>query len=71
VAVKATLIVHANLSEDTVYNLTKALFEHRGEIAVGHARGNDINTSYAVDGIGNVPFHPGAARYYREIGAIR
>jgi hypothetical protein len=71
VAVKATLIVHERLSDDTVYNMTKALFEYRSEIATGHARGNDINASYAVEGIGNVPFHPGAARYYREIGVLR
>ena len=71
VAVKATLIVHSRLSDETVYNLTKALFENRAAIAIGHARGGDISASYAVEGIGNVPFHPGAARYYREIGVLR
>ncbi|MCL2791647.1 MAG: TAXI family TRAP transporter solute-binding subunit [Spirochaetaceae bacterium] len=71
VAVKATLIVHESLSEDTVYKMTRALFEYRSEIAVGHARGNDLNAAYAVEGIGNVPFHPGAARYFREIGVLR
>ena len=70
VAVKATLIVHESLSDDTVYKMTKALFEHRELIALGHARGQDINASYAIEGIGNVPFHPGAARYFREIGAF-
>jgi len=71
VAVKATIIVHADLSEETVYKLTKAIFEHQADIALGHARGNDLSTSFAVDGIGNVPFHPGAERYFREIGALR
>jgi TRAP transporter TAXI family solute receptor len=71
VAVKATLIVHENLSDDTVYNMTRALFEYRSDIALGHARGNDLNAAYAVEGIGNVPFHPGAERYFREIGVLR
>jgi hypothetical protein len=71
VAVKATLIVHADVSENTVYRMTKALFENSAEIALGHARGNDIDASYAVEGIGNVPFHPGAIRYFREIGVMQ
>ncbi|MDR2542587.1 MAG: TAXI family TRAP transporter solute-binding subunit [Treponema sp.] len=71
VAVKATIIISASLPDDGVYKLTKALFENKADIALGHARGHDIDAVYAVDGIGNVPFHPGAERYYREIGVIR
>jgi hypothetical protein len=65
------LVVSEGLRDDTVYNLTRALFQYRSEIAVGHARGNDIDSAYAVEGIGIIPFHPGAQRYFREIGALR
>jgi TRAP transporter TAXI family solute receptor len=69
VGIKATLIVKADLSENTVYTLTKALFENR--TAIAHAKSAEISPATAVQGIINVPWHAGAARYYREIGAMR
>ena len=69
VGIKATLIVKADLPESTVYTLTKALFENRTQIA--HAKSAEISPASAVEGMGSVPWHPGAARYYREIGALR
>jgi TRAP transporter TAXI family solute receptor len=70
VAVKATFIVSNKLSEDTVYRLTKSLFENKAKIEVAHAKGAELSPSYAVEGI-SVPFHPGAEKYLREIGALR
>jgi len=70
VAVKATFVASNDLSEDVVYNFTKALFENKDEIAVAHAKGAEIDTTYAVDGI-DVAFHPGAEKYFKEIGAIK
>ena len=70
VAVKATFIVHPKLSEDTVYKLTKALFESQSQIAAAHDKGKELSVSYAIDGI-SVPFHPGAIKYYKEIGAMK
>jgi TRAP transporter TAXI family solute receptor len=69
-AVKATFIVSTRVSEETVYQLTKNLFENKALIEAAHAKGRELSTSYAVEGI-SVPFHPGAARYFREIGALR
>jgi TRAP transporter TAXI family solute receptor len=70
VAVKATFVVSNKLTEDTVYQLTKTLFESRDEIIGAHAKGSELSTAYAVDGI-SVPFHPGAEKYFKEIGALR
>jgi TRAP transporter TAXI family solute receptor len=70
VAVKATFIVSSKLSEDTVYRLTKTLFESKPQIQAAHVKGNELSTSYAVEGI-SVPFHSGAVKYLREIGAFR
>ena len=69
VAVKATFIVSAKLSEETVYQLTKNLFENKQLIEKAHDKGKELSSSYAIEGI-SVPFHPGAQRYYREIGAL-
>ncbi|MDR0589694.1 MAG: TAXI family TRAP transporter solute-binding subunit [Spirochaetaceae bacterium] len=70
VAVKATFVVSKRLSDDVVYQLTKTLFESRDEIISAHAKGTELSTAYAVDGI-SVPFHPGAEKYFKEIGALR
>jgi len=70
VAVKATLIVCETLSDDLVYRMTRALFEHRDAIALGHARGHDIDAASAVEGAGIVPFHTGSVRFFRSIGLM-
>ena len=70
VAVKATFIVSPKISENTVYLLTKALFENKAQITTAHAKGAELSTSYAVDGI-STPFHPGAIKYFKEIGVMK
>ena len=70
VAVKATFIVSSKLPEDTVYHLTKALFENNAQIKAAHVKGKEFSNSYAVEGI-SVPFHPGAAKYLKEISALK
>ena len=70
VAVKATMIVSEKLPEDVVYNLTKAMFEKKAEIAAGHAKGENLDPQYAVEGM-SVPFHPGAEKYYKEVGVLK
>lgn len=69
VAVKATFVVSNKLSEDLVYNMTKALFENKDSIASGHDKGKELDSAYAVSGI-SVPFHPGAEKYFKEIGVL-
>lgn len=54
------------VSEDDAYGITKALFDHVDEITLDVGR--SITLENALKGIGNVPLHPGAARYYEEQG---
>jgi TRAP transporter TAXI family solute receptor len=70
VAVKATFIVSTKLSDDTVYSLTKNLLESKQAIVAAHAKGAELSAEYAVSGI-SVPFHPGAEKYLKEIGALK
>lgn len=68
VAVNAVLIVHpTKLSEQVVYNLTKALFENQKELASAHNKGKELKLETATKGI-SIPLHPGAAKYYKEKG---
>jgi len=68
VTVKATLIVSADASEDDVYNLTKTLFDNIEDIKVKHAKGAELSLENATDGLTVVPFHAGAAKYFKEKG---
>ena len=67
VTVKATLIVSASASEDDVYNITKAIFDNVDAITEAHAKGAELSIENATDGI-TVPFHAGAAKYFKEKG---
>lgn len=67
VAVKATFIISNDLNEEIVYQLTKAIYENAGEYA--HEKAAEMTLEYAVSNI-SVPFHPGAERYFKEVGAI-
>ncbi len=68
VTVKATLIVAADASEDTVYKITKAIFDNMEAIAVDNAKGKELSLENATDGLSVVPFHKGAAKYFAEKG---
>lgn len=66
-AIKATLAVNSKLDEEIVYQMTKALFENLDELAAVHAKGKEVSAKEAVTGV-SVPFHPGAKKYFKEIG---
>ena len=65
----ATLLaVDAAMAEPLAYEITRALFEHVDELAAIHPIARTFDVGRAAAGT-PVPFHPGAARYYRERGA--
>jgi TRAP transporter TAXI family solute receptor len=61
------LITSTDQNEDLVYRVTKALYENREQVVQRHAAGNAINPRNVVRNTGT-EFHPGAIRFYREIG---
>lgn len=65
VAVQAMLVVRDDLSEDLVYDITKALFENMD--GVQHAKAELIKAENALNGVG-IEVHPGAQKYYDEKG---
>lgn len=67
ITVKATVIVSASLDEDTVYNMTAAIFDNAENIAIENAKGKELSIENAVEGM-TAPFHKGAAKYYQEHG---
>jgi uncharacterized protein len=67
VAVLAMLAVTDSLSEDEVYEITKAIYENTSKIT--HSKGEFISLESALNGIGT-DLHPGAEKYYKEKGLI-
>jgi TRAP transporter TAXI family solute receptor len=65
IAVQATLICPADMDEDTAYNVVKNLFETQ----IVHEKASYLSPEYAVQGV-SIDFHPGALKYYQEVGAL-
>jgi TRAP transporter TAXI family solute receptor len=67
----AQWVVDANVSDDVVYQLTKALWEGGSDkMAQAHAKGKDVQMKTALSGMA-IPLHPGAEKYYKEKGVIK
>lgn len=64
-AIMNALTVHADLSEDDVYLLTKTFFENLDALQNAHQAAEDISLEDAQEGL-VAPMHPGAERYYNE-----
>ncbi len=67
ITIKATLIVSADADEDTVYNITKAIYDNAEDISAEHSKGAELTIENATSGM-TAPFHSGAAKYYEEQG---
>jgi hypothetical protein len=64
------LVTHEGVSEETVYQMTKQLFENLDQMVAAHNAAKAISLAKAMDGM-PVPLHPGAMRYYKEKGLIK
>jgi uncharacterized protein len=71
-AVGAQWVTSVKADNETVYQITKSLFSEATQKALGagHAKGKLITKENAVKGVG-IPFHPGAERFYKEIGLLK
>ncbi|MDA8019099.1 MAG: TAXI family TRAP transporter solute-binding subunit [Thermoanaerobaculia bacterium] len=61
------LITSASVDDDVIYQVTKTLYEQRAAVVERHPAGKAIQPGNVVRDTGT-PFHPGAERFYREIG---
>ncbi len=69
VAVKCMLICLDTFSEDSIYALTKAIYENLGAIQEINAKANYMSLESALSGIPSA-LHPGARKYYEEKGIV-
>ncbi|MFC3286024.1 TAXI family TRAP transporter solute-binding subunit [Litchfieldella rifensis] len=68
ISIPNVLVVDASMDEELAYQVTKVLFEQTDELIAIHPAANDTTVEFSVEST-PVPFHPGALRYYEEVGA--
>jgi len=61
------LAVNADVDDEHVYQLTKTMFENLGFLQAIHPATKAMDVNAALAGL-PVPLHPGAAKYYEEVG---
>jgi len=61
------LIVGSHVEDDVVYDVLKTIYENKPFLAGVHGSMKALNIKTALNGI-TVPLHPGAVKYYREVG---
>jgi len=64
------IAVNSNLSEDLVYRMTKAFWDNIDKVTSTAPWAKALDVKYAAQPQGLITIHPGAARYYKEIGAM-
>ncbi len=66
----STIAVDKSVPDEVVYELTKILWENLEELKKSHHVANQFDPESAVEGTAGIPLHPGAEKYYKEIGVL-
>ncbi len=67
-AVANLLVANANMSDETVYNIVKTIFDKRPDLIAVHKTAADITLEKQKPEASPVPWHPGAVKYFKEKG---
>lgn len=68
IGVPNVLVVSSEMSDDLVYAITSAMFENIAELQAVHPAALQTTVDLAL-AASPIPLHPGAIRYFEEIGA--
>jgi TRAP transporter TAXI family solute receptor len=63
-AIPNFLVTHSGVSDELAYQMAKQMYENIDTLYAAH------NAANAIKGM-PVPLHPGAERYYREVGLVK
>lgn len=70
VSVQNFLVTHEGVSNETVHLMTKSMFENLDQMVAAHSAAKAIKKENAAKGP-PAPLHPGAEKYYREVGLLK
>ncbi|QMV63378.1 TAXI family TRAP transporter solute-binding subunit [Pseudomonas berkeleyensis] len=69
-AIVNLLVSHEKVSDDVAYQMTKLLFDNLPRLRTAHSASNDISLEAATEAL-PIPLHPGAERFYKEVGVLK
>lgn len=70
IGTRNNLICAKNVDDEIVYNFVKSIIDHEADLPDVHPMASNFNKENAVDGV-LIDIHPGAVKYYQEIGLMK
>lgn len=70
VGVYYVMVARSDLSEELIYTITKTIFENKDYLLGRHKFFADLDPKNILSGL-VAPLHPGAAKYYKEVGVLK
>jgi len=67
ISVPVIFVTGEAMDEKLVYNITKVMFEKKADLVAVHKEARKLELKSAI-ALAEVPFHPGAIKYYKEKG---
>ena len=69
-AIQNFLVTHDGVPVDTIYKMTKSMWENVDQLYAAHAAAKAMTKENAAKGM-PLPLHPGAEKYYKEAGLLK
>jgi uncharacterized protein len=69
-AIPNFLVTHSGVSDELAYQMTKTMYDNIDTLYAAHNAAKVMKRENAIKGM-PIPLHPGAARYYKEVGLIK
>ncbi len=69
-AITNFLVTHSDVPDDVAYRMAKAMYDNIDTLYAAHNAAKVIKRENAIKGM-PIPLHPGAEKYYREVGLIK
>lgn len=70
VTINNYLVTHSGVPDDVVYKMTKSMYDHLDALVAAHSAAKAIDPKKALAGM-PLPLHPGAEKYYKEVGLLK
>ena len=70
IGVPVVFVTTNTMDEKLVYAITKTLFEKKADLVAVHKEANKLTLKNAT-ALAEIPFHPGAIKYYKEQGVMK
>jgi len=64
------LVTNDGVSNEVAYTMTKSLFDNLDQLVAAHTAAKAITRENAIKSL-PAPLHPGAAKYYKEVGLLK